>query len=100
MPTVVQDLVDIFYDAWNRGDADAISELLGSHGEYVDPVCRSPIRSAPLIAHLRRFFAAFSSHRIDAVKKISTPSAVAVEWQLTGVCQGEIDSELQARGVA
>jgi heme-degrading monooxygenase HmoA len=100
MPAVVQDLVDIFYDAWNRGDAEAISGLLGSGGEYLDPVCRSPIRGTPLITHLRRFFAAFSTWRIDAAKRISTPSAVAVEWELAGVCVGEVDSELKGQGVA
>jgi heme-degrading monooxygenase HmoA len=96
---LMQDLVGTFYDAWNRGDAEAISGLLGSHGDYLDPVCRSPVRDELLIAHLRRFFAAFRSLRIDVARKIDTPSAVAVEWQLAGVCEGEIDSELKAQGV-
>jgi hypothetical protein len=96
----VQDLVGTFYDAWNCGDVEAIAGLLGNEGDYLDPLCQTPFRGELLIAHIRRFLAAFSSARIDVTQRIASASAVAVEWQLTGVCDGEIDSELKAAGVS
>ena len=69
-PLLVQDTVGIFYDAWNCGNIEAIAGLLGDEGDYIDPLCQSPIRGEPLIAHIRRFLAAFSRARVDVTQDI------------------------------
>ena len=93
----MQDIANAFYDASNRRSVDAIATLIG-HGTYRDPLCGAALTGAPLAAHFRYFFDAFSELRMEAMKTIVGIDAVASEWTLSGICVGAIDRELKGNG--
>ena len=97
---MLNDLLDVFYQAHGRRDAEGVAAVLGSQATYVDPFTSSPLGGAALVEHLRRFVGAFSELRVSRTRTIVDGTGAAVVWRLEGTCDGALDLERKAHGVA
>lgn len=89
-----------FYDAWNRRDADRIARAFGDEGRFRDPLARRAVSGDALRDHVTAQLAALPEVAFRVEHAMRDGERIAVSWTLRAVCNGALDAEIKADGVA
>jgi steroid delta-isomerase-like uncharacterized protein len=86
-----KDLVQAYFKAFNKHDAQGVAALFGKSGTYVDPAVPNGVKGDALQEYLRGHYAAFPDGRYRVIRKIaSRDGLVAFEWRFTGTQAGAL----------
>lgn len=78
-------VAQMYFDAWNRRDPDAISALFTAEGTYRDPSTNGALRGAAITGYARDLLSAFPDLTFDLVSLSPTDDGmVAAQWRMCG----------------
>ena len=81
------DLLDRYFDAWNRHSGDALAACFATDGSYTDPAA-GRLGPDATAAYLGSLVDAFPDLRIEVVWSAAVGDRWVVEWVLTGTNSG------------
>lgn len=82
-----QSIIEQYFSAWNRHDADALVSLFGDNAFYHDP--NGTMRGADLAQYAMGLWEAFPDLRFEVMSQVEQGSnAFAVEWRMSGTNRG------------
>jgi len=92
------EIVQRYFDAWNRHDAEAIVKTFAETGTYADPVTPGSLTGAAIGAYAQGLWSAFPDLSFDIVSMTENGSGlVSAEWLMKGTNTGPF-SGLPATG--
>jgi steroid delta-isomerase-like uncharacterized protein len=82
-------VVQSYFDAWNRRDAAAIIASLTSDGVYADPLVPQGVSGSALVGYVQRLWEAFPNLHFElASADVMDESHVAAQWIMYGTNTG------------
>ena len=94
-------VIDIYFDAFNKHDPEAVAALFGRGGTYADSAVSSGVKNQALKDYLRGHYAAFPDARYQVVRTVANRNGLmACEWRFKGTNSGPLgDSPATNRSV-
>jgi heme-degrading monooxygenase HmoA/predicted ester cyclase len=86
------DIVDGFYDAWNRHDAAAIAAAFAVGGRYADPLSPAELAADELGDHVQGVLDVIRDLRITVTRRIANEVVAATLWTIEGTWDGNLGS--------
>lgn len=84
-------VIDIYFDAFNKHDPEAVAALFGREGAYIDPAASAGVKGKALTDYLRGHYAAFPDARYRLLRTIISPNGLmACEWRFKGTNTGAL----------
>lgn len=84
-------VVNRFFDAWNRHDAAAVEATFGEGATYADPTVPGGVSGANLLAVVQGFLTAFPDMSIEIAHAIDGGTGmIAVEYVVRGTHTGPL----------
>ncbi len=85
------DIVQQYFDAWNRHDADSIVGLFAEAGTYTDPTTGGPLQGTAIGAYASGLWSSFPDLRFEIVSvNQASDEAVAAQWMMLGTNDGSM----------
>lgn len=86
------EVVQAYFDAWNRQDAAGLQALLGSGGTYRDPLVPDGLNGAGLAGYASSLWQAFPDLRFESGEILGGASGrLACEWVYDGHFDGALN---------
>jgi steroid delta-isomerase-like uncharacterized protein len=83
--------VQLYFDAWNRRDADAVLATFAADGTYCDPTSGGRLRGEALTRYMNGLWAAFPDLWFEiASAGVASPDLVAAQWIMHGTNTGSM----------
>jgi steroid delta-isomerase-like uncharacterized protein len=83
--------VQLYFDAWNRRDADAVLATFAAEGTYCDPTSGGRLRGEALKGYMVGLWAAFPDLSFEiASKGLAGENLVAAQWIMRGTNIGSM----------
>ena len=90
------DVVQGYFDAWNRHDPEAIAATFVQGGTYTDPNAPEGLSGRAIAEYASGLFAAFPDLSFDLVSHSSTDDGVvAARWVMRGTNTGPLRETLR-----
>jgi len=87
----VQSVIDMYFDAFNKHDSEAVAALFARGGTYIDPAVSSGVKGKALREYLQEHYAAFPDARYRLLRiVVNRDGLTACEWRFKGTNTGPV----------
>lgn len=89
--TAPREVAQLYFDAWNRRDANAIFATFAANGTYTDPTTRGPLSGPAIGVYAEALWAAFPDLSFEIVSVSESGNLISAEWIMRGTNTGSFN---------